>query len=48
VFRLDRMRDLVVTGQSFRPKRIPMLQTALAKIREEVAEKLRQSGAKTL
>jgi predicted DNA-binding transcriptional regulator YafY len=48
VFRLDRMRDLVVTGQSFRPKRIPMLQTALAKIREEVAEKLRQSGANTL
>ena len=36
VFRLDRMRDLVVTDRSFRPRRIPMLQAALAKIRAEV------------
>ena len=39
VFRLDRMSGLIVTGQSFRPRRIPMLQDALAKIRAEVAAK---------
>jgi len=43
VFRLDRMRDLVVTDHSFRPKRVPKLQTALAKIKAEVAAK-KQSG----
>lgn len=42
VFRLDRMRDLIVTPQSFRPKRVPMLQAALAKIQAEVAEKKRK------
>ncbi|MCK0121871.1 YafY family transcriptional regulator [Loktanella sp. F6476L] len=44
VFRLDRMRDLVVTGDSFRPRRIPMLQDALAKIRADVAEKVKRHG----
>jgi predicted DNA-binding transcriptional regulator YafY len=39
VFRLDRMRDLVVTEHSFRPRRIPMLQAALAKIKADVADK---------
>ncbi len=39
VFRLDRMRDLIVTDQSFRPRRVPMLQAALAKIKAEVAAK---------
>ena len=43
VFRLDRMRDLVVTDHSFRPRRVPMLQSALAKIKAEVAAK-KQSG----
>lgn len=45
VFRLDRMRDLVVTGDSFRPRRIPMLQDALAKIRADVAEKVKRHGS---
>lgn len=44
VFRLDRMRDLVVTEHSFRPRRIPMLQDALAKIRADVAEKVKRHG----
>lgn len=35
VFRLDRMRDLVITGQSFRPRRVPMLRDALAQIRAQ-------------
>lgn len=37
VFRLDRMRDLVVTDRSFRPRRIPMLKAALAKTAAKVA-----------
>jgi predicted DNA-binding transcriptional regulator YafY len=37
VFRLDRMRDLVITGQSFRPRRVPMLRDALAQIRAQQA-----------
>ncbi|MCV2887703.1 helix-turn-helix transcriptional regulator [Ruegeria aquimaris] len=37
VFRLDRMRDLVVTSNSFRPRRVPMLRDALAQIRAQPA-----------
>ncbi len=37
VFRLDRMTELMVTERSFRPRRIPMLKAALAKIKAEVA-----------
>ncbi len=44
VFRLDRMRDLAVTDRSFRPRRIPMLQEALAKIRAEVEAAKGESG----
>lgn len=33
VFRLDRMTDLVVSDHSFRPRRIPMLQDAIAQIK---------------
>jgi len=32
-FRLDRMLNLTITGQSFRPRRIPMLREAIAKLR---------------
>jgi predicted DNA-binding transcriptional regulator YafY len=35
VFRLDRMRDLVVTDLSFRPRRVPMLRAAIAQIRSD-------------
>lgn len=35
VFRLDRMSELHVTGQSFRPHRVVMLRDALTKIRAE-------------
>jgi predicted DNA-binding transcriptional regulator YafY len=38
VFRIDRIRQMTVTDNSYRPRRIPMLRTALAKIRAEVAE----------
>ena len=33
VFRLDRMQDMSVTDQSFRPNRVPMLREVLAQIR---------------
>jgi len=32
-FRLDRMRDLVVTDTSFRPRRVPLLRQCLAEMR---------------
>lgn len=35
VFRLDRMNDLIVTGDSFRPNRVPLLRDHLALIRAE-------------
>ncbi len=35
VFRLDRIREMSVTGESFRPNRIPLLREALAGIRAE-------------
>ena len=44
VFRLDRMDDLVRTGSSFRPRRVPMLRDHLARIRAEMAAKA-ESGA---
>lgn len=34
-FRLDRMRDLVVSTDSFRPRRVPMLRDFIARIRAE-------------
>lgn len=33
-FRLDRMRDLTLTGGSFRPRRVPMLRQYLEQIRQ--------------
>lgn len=39
VFRLDRMLDLQVTDQSFRPYRVAMLRDAMAKIRSEKMDK---------
>ncbi|NOE35055.1 MULTISPECIES: YafY family protein [unclassified Ruegeria] len=35
VFRLDRMQDMCVTDQSFRPNRVPMLRDVLARIRAD-------------
>lgn len=37
VFRLDRMRDLEVTGVSFRPHRVPLLRAAQERFRRETA-----------
>ena len=34
-FRLDRMEDLVLTGKSFRPRRVPMLRDYTVRLREE-------------
>ena len=35
VFRLDRMRELDLTGNFFRPKRVPLLRDALERMRQE-------------
>lgn len=35
VFRLDRMSELVVTDQSFRPKRVPLLRAAMARFQAQ-------------
>ena len=37
-FRLDRMRDLVRTDESFRPRRVPMLREHLERIRIHMAQ----------
>lgn len=39
VFRLDRMDDLRTTGDSFRPRRVPMLRDYTAILREQVRER---------
>lgn len=39
VFRLDRMRDMSVTDESFRPNRVPLLRAALDRIRADRAAK---------
>ena len=36
-FRLDRMKALEITGQSFRPTRVPLLRDALARIQRDIA-----------
>ncbi|MEX0364517.1 MAG: helix-turn-helix transcriptional regulator [Ruegeria sp.] len=38
VFRLDRMCGMVVTDESFRPQRVPLLRTALERLRAERAK----------
>ncbi|WP_170603160.1 helix-turn-helix transcriptional regulator [Ruegeria arenilitoris] len=35
VFRLDRMREMSVTDQSFRPNRVPLLRAALVRVRAD-------------
>lgn len=42
VFRLDRMQNLLITNQSFRPGRVPLLRDALAHLRRQ-AEACRPS-----
>jgi predicted DNA-binding transcriptional regulator YafY len=44
VFRLDRMDDLRRTGQSFRPRRVPMLRDYTHQLRSE-AEARAMNGA---
>ncbi len=39
VFRLDRMDDLQRTGQSFRPRRVPLLRDYTARLRAEALER---------
>ncbi len=46
VFRLDRMRDLVRTEDSFRPNRIPLLRDAIKKIQSEVDAQAEDRGPK--
>jgi predicted DNA-binding transcriptional regulator YafY len=40
VFRLDRMDDLRRTGQSFRPRRVPMLRDYVERMRAEAAARI--------
>ncbi|MEL6573852.1 MAG: YafY family protein [Pseudomonadota bacterium] len=44
VFRLDRIEDMVITDRSFRPRRVPMLQAAVAQLREQIATAKGQLG----
>jgi len=44
VFRLDRIVEMSVTDESFRPNRIPLLREALARIRAEHEAKSREAG----
>ncbi|MGJ8618557.1 MAG: helix-turn-helix transcriptional regulator [Sulfitobacter sp.] len=44
VFRLDRMDDLIRTGNSFRPRRVPMLRDHLARIRAEIEARAESSA----
>jgi predicted DNA-binding transcriptional regulator YafY len=37
-FRLDRMESIAATGESFRPRRVPLLREFIAEIRDEVRE----------
>ncbi|WP_323776046.1 YafY family protein [Leisingera sp.] len=43
VFRLDRMQELQITGQSFRPQRVPMLRDALEQFRHEHRQAARRT-----
>jgi len=43
VFRLDRMDDLTRTGNSFRPRRVPMLRDHLARIRADIEARAESS-----
>ena len=45
VFRLDRMEDLVASGQSFRPSRVPLLRDALARIQQDTARMAKDRAA---
>lgn len=38
-FRLDRMQDLTLTDESFRPRRVPMLRDFVARLRAEAVER---------
>jgi len=46
VFRLDRMQDMAITEQSFRPFRVPMLRDAMVRIKQDIARtaKAREPG----
>lgn len=45
VFRLDRIREMSVTDESFRPNRIPLLREALAQIRAQHKAKDREGSS---
>lgn len=40
-FRLDRMEDLKITNDSFRPRRVPMLRDHIARIRQDLPDRLK-------
>lgn len=44
-FRLDRMRDLTITGASFRPRRVPLLRDYMEQLRAEAAQRAKDRPA---
>jgi len=44
VFRLDRMLNMAITDQSFRPSRVPMLRDAMARIKQDIARAAKARG----
>lgn len=44
VFRLDRIAEMEITDRSFRPRRVPMLQAAVAQLKAQVEEVKGKSG----
>jgi predicted DNA-binding transcriptional regulator YafY len=46
VFRLDRMDDLIRTGRSFRPRRVPMLRDYTARLRAEALARADERASK--
>ncbi len=45
VFRLDRMQEMTVTEESFRPNRVPLLREAIARIRAQHEAQEREPGS---
>ena len=45
VFRLDRMQGMIVTDESFRPNRVPLLRDAIARLRAEREAQEHTSGS---
>jgi predicted DNA-binding transcriptional regulator YafY len=45
-FRLDRMRDMILTGVHFRPRRVPLLRDYVARLRDEAQQRAEDRASK--